>query len=53
MKQLVVILITALTLSIAGTLYAIYNENEWKETAITEYVHMGQLYQPMPEFVLW
>jgi len=53
MKKLVVILITALTLSIAGTLYAICNETEWKETVITEYVHMGQLYQPMPGFASW
>jgi len=53
MKKLMVILITALTLSIAGTLYAIYNESDKEEVALTEYVHMGQLYQPIPGFASW
>ncbi len=50
MKKLVIILITTFTLCFAGILYATHSENEKKGDIVTEYVHMGQLHQPMPGF---
>ena len=50
MKQLIVILVTVFTLSIAGILYATHDETDKKEVMVTEYVHLGQVYQPMAGF---
>jgi hypothetical protein len=53
MKQLIIILITVFTLSITGILYATHTAMEKHEIMATEYVHLGQVDQPMFGFTQW